>query len=84
MQISYPALSSSWEVTELRAGKPRFCARQVKVLCTSLPPSPIWTADLLGKGPSLIVCTLPGVISVTRLCNVILHYVALYALNAQC
>lgn len=82
MQISYPALSSFWEVTELRAGKPGFCARQVKVLCTSLSPSPIWTAGLLGKGPALNVCTLPGVISVTRLCNVILHSIALYAVNA--
>jgi len=60
MQISYPALSSSWEVTELRAGKPRFCAWQVKVLCTSLSLSPIWTVDLLGKGPSPNACTLPG------------------------
>lgn len=82
MQISYPALSHSWEVTELRAGKPRFCAWQVKVLCTSLSPSPIWAADLPGKGPSLNVCTLPDIISVTRLCNVILHYVAVYAINA--
>lgn len=63
MHISYPALSSSWEVTDLGAGK--FCAWQVKVLC----PTPLltWTVGLLGKGPSLTMRMLPGIIRTMRL-----------------
>lgn len=59
MQISCPAVSSSWEVPELTAGKPRFCAQQVvQMLCMNLSPLPVWTAELLGKGPPLSVCTM--------------------------
>lgn len=75
MQISYPALSSSWEVTELNIGKPRFCAQQVKVFRLSLFLLPIWTAGLLGEG--LSVCTLPGTRGVMSPRATILHYIAL-------
>lgn len=82
MQISYPSLSCSWEVTQLNAGKPRFCAQQVKVFCLSLSLLPIWTADLHGK--RLSTCTLPGRRGEVSLCTIILLHIALYAVNTQC